>query len=332
MTLGQSAPTLSGGEAQRVKLAAELARPVTGNTLYLLDEPTTGLHFDDIAKLLGVLQRLVELGNTVVVIEHNMDVIKCADWIIDMGPDAGVNGGQIVFAGTPEGLAATAQASPRPRRNDDSELPASITAPFIAQALAASGQNRASKSPRRRRPAATASPPDKPQGAEPSTEAELVLDIPPAASKRSKTTAGVVDPWRALGRRWHSLGKGFPAGATPDWPLELADRMLKLLEKVAGDDCLAFESPDRVEVRPSGAKQAWAQVETKTPESLKITLAGPRDAVDLDQLTALDVDGPVDLSDETRVRVTLNLTEVKHVRSRKLKSFLQSHFERTVRQ
>ncbi len=108
LTLGQSAPTLSGGEAQRVKLAAELARPDTGRTLYLLDEPTTGLHFDDLRKLLEVLQRLVDLGNTVVVIEHNLDVVKSADWVIDLGPEAGADGGQIVVAGTPEQIVAEA--------------------------------------------------------------------------------------------------------------------------------------------------------------------------------------------------------------------------------
>ena len=118
--LGQSAVTLSGGESQRMKLAAELAKKGTGNTLYILDEPTTGLHFDDIKVLMDVLQQLVEQGNTVIVIEHNLDVLKSVDYLFDMGPDGGKAGGMIVAQGTPEQLA-----------ND----PASVTGPFLREIL-----------------------------------------------------------------------------------------------------------------------------------------------------------------------------------------------------
>jgi excinuclease ABC subunit A len=104
--LGQNATTLSGGEAQRVKLAKELSKRSTGRTLYILDEPTTGLHFYDIEQLLGVLHRLRDEGNTIVVIEHNLDVIKTADWIIDLGPEGGAGGGNVVATGTPEEIAA----------------------------------------------------------------------------------------------------------------------------------------------------------------------------------------------------------------------------------
>jgi excinuclease ABC subunit A len=121
LTLGQPATTLSGGEAQRLKLAAELSRKQTGRTLYILDEPTTGLHFHDVAKLLEVLFKLRAPGNTLLVIEHNMDVIKTADWIIDLGPEGGENGGRIVAEGTPEDVA---------------RCPASYTGQFLSRILA----------------------------------------------------------------------------------------------------------------------------------------------------------------------------------------------------
>jgi excinuclease ABC subunit A len=110
ITLGQSATTLSGGEAQRIKLAKELSKRSTGKTLFVLDEPTTGLHFADIELLLNVLNRLKDQGNTIVVIEHNLDVVKTADWIIDLGPEGGSDGGSIVASGTPEEISKVNQS------------------------------------------------------------------------------------------------------------------------------------------------------------------------------------------------------------------------------
>ena len=317
VTLGQSAPTLSGGEAQRVKLAAELSRPVTGSTLYLLDEPTTGLHFDDIVKLIEVIQRLVELGNTVVVIEHNLDVVKCADWIIDIGPGAGSDGGEVVFTGKPEDLAEYANG----KKNAQGAWRSS-TAKYLAGALRPSTTTVAHAAPKK-------PPPGKRKKVSPDNAGTNTA----AKSKRRETgtpsKTAMKLPWQALGRRWHSTGKGFPDGEKPQWPLELADQTLKLLEKVAGDDSLTFDEPDRVNVRPQGTKNTWAEVETKAAESLKVTLAGPADAIDVDNLPPMDVDQPIEVIEEAHVRVTLNLTEAKHVRSRKLRSFLKHHLERT---
>jgi excinuclease ABC subunit A len=135
--LGQPAPTLSGGEAQRVKLASELQKRQTGRTVYVLDEPTTGLHFEDVRKLLGVLGKLVDAGNTVIVIEHNLDVIKTADWVIDMGPEGGNGGGTVVATGTPEEIAA---------------VPESHTGRFLSEMFASKGK----PAPRKKAPAATA--------------------------------------------------------------------------------------------------------------------------------------------------------------------------------
>ncbi|MEM6978379.1 MAG: excinuclease ABC subunit UvrA, partial [Planctomycetota bacterium] len=295
ITLGQSAPTLSGGEAQRVKLAAELARPSTGHTLYLLDEPTTGLHFGDIEKLLDVMQRLVELGNSVIVIEHNLDVIKCADWVIDIGPEAGARGGRIVFEGTPDDLAATA---------DQTAAMVSATAPFLKRVI----------------------------------DGDHSQFVGQPATINNDAAAS--EPWQALGRRWHTLDQGFPAGQTPSWSLELVNRMLELLSGIAGDESLDFPTPDRVAIRlepdaqmPNGP--AWAELETKTPEHVRLHLRGPKAAIDVDQLLALDViggggeSGFVDLSDAESVRLTLHLTDTDQASSGRLRRFLQTHLQRT---
>ncbi|MBX3444762.1 MAG: ATP-binding cassette domain-containing protein [Planctomyces sp.] len=184
LTLGQSAPTLSGGEAQRVKLAAELSRPDSGRTLYILDEPTTGLHFDDIAKLLKVLNSLVDRGNTVVVIEHNLDVIKTADWIVDVGPEAGAAGGEIVAEGPPEELVARSLASGK--RSYTAEL----LEPLLRQ--------------------------------EPRAERD-VFDPEAAARSRKgdvdlrKVGRDAAVPWQADGRRWHVRDRVSHTGQPVRW-------------------------------------------------------------------------------------------------------------------
>jgi excinuclease ABC subunit A len=178
--LGQPAPTLSGGEAQRVKLASELQKRQTGRTVYVLDEPTTGLHFDDIRKLLAVLQGLTDKGNTVIVIEHNLDVIKTADWIIDMGPEGGSGGGQIVAEGTPAQIAAH---------------PTSYTGVFLAPVLAEGMAPRGTAV--RRRVKATGAAKPAPASASEKAQAAKVARKPAAARKTSKAAATVTATHKA---------------------------------------------------------------------------------------------------------------------------------------
>ena len=186
IALGQSAPTLSGGEAQRVKLAAELARPDTGKTLYILDEPTTGLHLDDTRKLLDVIHRLADLGNTVVVIEHNLEVIKTADWLIDMGPEAGQEGGEVVVAGPPEIVAAE---------------PRSLTGKVLKGLLAAG--------PFEERPRF-----------DPKAAARKLIDEAKKAAatvKPSGADADVKPPWEIDGRQWHTVDRVARNGNPARW-------------------------------------------------------------------------------------------------------------------
>jgi len=156
--LGQPAPTLSGGEAQRVKLASELQKRSTGRTVYVLDEPTTGLHFEDIRKLLEVLQGLVDKGNTVIVIEHNLDVIKNADWIVDMGPEGGSGGGRVIAEGTPEQVA---------------EVPESHTGRFLGPVLARSART-----------------PDRPTGTGSAAKKTAAARVATKPTAKAKATAG----------------------------------------------------------------------------------------------------------------------------------------------
>ncbi|QDT35499.1 excinuclease ABC subunit UvrA [Thalassoglobus polymorphus] len=246
LTLGQSATTLSGGEAQRVKLAAELAKPNSGRTLYLLDEPTTGLHFDDIAKLLKVLNSLVEHGNTVVIIEHNLDVIKTADWIVDLGPEAGIGGGWIVAAGTPEDVVA----------QSDHYL--------------SNGATR--KKTKRKKKAVAPLATDKPafrswtgELLKPVLEHDQrgevdVFDAKEAARKKegdldiSKVGKDIAAPWEQDGRRWHTVDRiarnGKPIRWEGDALLLVTDALAEIdgLQKAAWNDQASVEITARKKV------------------------------------------------------------------------------------
>jgi excinuclease ABC subunit A len=231
LTLGQSAPTLSGGEAQRVKLAAELARPDTGQTLYLLDEPTTGLHFEDLRKLLDVLQRLVELGNTVVVIEHNLDFIKTADWMIDMGPEAGADGGRIVAEGTPEMVVATS----RKRKKALAETLISHTARALEPVLKAG--------------------PQEPRGAQAK---------PPVAAAERMAPAGLGDfgketkmPWETDGPTWHIEQRIGRTGEPCRWDGRILREVVERIQSLGDFQETNWNSRSVVEITGKQAKLGW---------------------------------------------------------------------------
>ncbi|MCG3137064.1 MAG: UvrABC system protein A [Phycisphaerae bacterium] len=239
LPLGQSSATLSGGEAQRLKLAAELARPSTGKTVYILDEPTTGLHFEDVRRLLDVLHRLVDLGNTVICIEHNLELIKTADWIIDLGPEAGASGGEVVVAGPPEAVAVTKS---------------SYTGKALQAVLAAG-------------PVAERAVFTREESARRQAEMDARLEV-------RGEDAHVKMPWEANGRRWHLEQCLAMDGQRPRWEPAALEWIVEQIEAQGGS---SVRESARTEARGSeGERPAllvdWGQ---RSVIEIRVTGSGP---------------------------------------------------------
>ena len=241
MELGQAASTLSGGEAQRLKLARELARPSTGKTVYILDEPTTGLHFADVSALLEVLNRLVDQGNTVIMIEHNVSVIKSADWIIDLGPEGGEGGGRVVVAGTPETVAA---------------CPGSHTGKVLRDALAAGV-----KADCAGQPATSADDADE--------RADIELDEPPADELSERP------PWKADGKAWHTDPERKRGGKRPEWDVEALQYLIRQIEETVPVK-VTWSNYFFVTIRPTRYTWGvWCRVHTANWDALRVNFWVP---------------------------------------------------------
>ena len=305
LELGQAAPTLSGGEAQRVKLASELGRPSTGKTLYILDEPTTGLHFDDLKKLLRVLHRLVDLGNTVICIEHNLDVIKTADWVIDLGPEAGDAGGYVVAEGTPEHL-ITVRAS----RTGDSLRPVIQMGPLQPREVH-----------------------------DPAAEADAESGKPDAIDLGDH----VKMPWELDGCKWHTVDHLDTTGNPVQWDPAVLRWLVDSIQDAGRFSETDWNHRTRIEIAAAKSQQWFCHFLTGHKELLEVSfrvphltftqpkLASALNIKTLDERTDLPIYGQWS---RVRVRhlkgvagawddVRISLRDFKDVRKRDFRAFLK---------
>ena len=285
LSLGQAASTLSGGEAQRVKLAAELARPATGKTLYLLDEPTTGLHFDDVAKLLKVLHRLVDVGNTVVVVEHNLDVIKTADWVLDMGPEAGNGGGYLVASGTPEQLVATKGVWPRETQPAPATLVKGKRSKAAAKVAATATEAVASLSPmlpdyrsytaEALAPVLAAGPYETRTVYDPTLEMKkLVGDV-----RMSEVGKETRTPWEVDGRKWHLEDSVARNGNSIRWERRCLEEVIQYIESCDTFAPTNWASAHAIHIAMHERANGWFfQADTSHEWLLKLVFRVPHEA------------------------------------------------------
>ena len=292
IALGQSATTLSGGEAQRVKLAAELARPDTGRTLYILDEPTTGLHFDDLRKLLDVLHRLVDLGNTVVVIEHNLDIIKSVDWVIDLGPEAGLDGGRLVFAGIPEELAEYGKnwlALPEKKR---ASLPRSYTAEALLPILA--------------------SDPHEERKMFDAAAYQAELEKLQSSDWEEEFDREIPMPWESDGRSWHTKDRRSRSGQVCKWD---GRALGEVIDKIEDSDLFAetdWNNRSIVEVRARKKSNGWFfHAITGEEWLLKMKFRVPKNSFRKEELVASLNLRPLNEMEEIPLYGTQNRTRVE---------------------
>jgi len=249
LQLGQPAPTLSGGEAQRVRLAAELGRPSTGKTLYILDEPTTGLHFEDLKNLLAVLHRLVDLGNTVICIEHNLDVIKTSDWVIDLGPEAGDAGGNVVVAGTPEMVASTPES-----HTGVSLQPILSMGPLAAREVY-----------------------------DPRQHVEFASNLQSMVDEEDQ----VKMPWELDGCKWHTVEHCDAKGERVQWDTKMLLWLIETIESMGGYAPTDWNHRTRIEIKAENTSLWFAHFLTGFRELLEVALRVPTGTFDETQLRAL---------------------------------------------